>query len=102
MCIGSTLWSYIPKEHMDAISDMMNDYNLIKEFTVEKSTQMFDENVDFLTKTIDKYKDEYTLIILTHHSPLLKNTSDKKFENTRKGSVCDQTPRGWVAGEIRP
>lgn len=83
VCIGTTLWSRIPPSAKTEIEGRINDYRLIKGFTTDISNDLHTKNVKWLETILEKYKnDEKTkVIVLSHHSPLLKNTSFHLYEN---------------------
>jgi predicted phosphodiesterase len=78
--IGTTLWSYIPEEYKDTIHTHINDYKYIENFTYDTSNKLHTESINYLKSVINRYKKEYKILILSHHSPLLHNTSEKHLE----------------------
>ena len=93
--IGTILWSYIPPELYDFISTRMNDYRLIQNLTPEKSSKFFLENINFLEKSIDTLrKQNYKIVILSHHTPSRTNTSFAPYERELQNcafstNLCD-------------
>lgn len=78
--IGTTLWSHIPKEAEDEVSRYINDYRLISYMSVGRSNNMFNENLAFLKTSIEQYKNKQ-IIVLTHHAPYDKYTSNPIHDN---------------------
>jgi predicted phosphohydrolase len=78
--LGSTLWSNIPPDKFDRIKSVIGDYKYIHGLTYEKIKKIHSTSVEWLTKEIkaNKYRD---IMVLTHHAPLMSNTSDVKFHN---------------------
>lgn len=91
--IGTTLWSHVPEIAREEVGNYLTDYSLIRGFTVETSNQMHRECVEFLEKSVQKLKDEYKLIVLSHHSPSLSGTSYPPYEQrlTNFGFSSDQS-----------
>jgi len=103
--IGTTLWSYIPEKCKSNIQSKINDYNYIQDFDIETCNKLHIESVNFIKTTIEKYKKYYKIIVLTHHSPLLQNTSDEKFEKLETNyafssdqSILMKDVYAWVYG----
>lgn len=91
--IGTTLWSYIPNIHKYEIENKINDYRFIQDFNIDISNKIHNDNINFLKSTIIKFKYTHKIIILSHHSPLLKNTSKTEYEllNTNYAFSSDQS-----------
>lgn len=70
--IGTTLWSKIPQFASAEITNHISDYSLIKNFTPEKCTRLFNQNIKFLE---DHLSTNSKNIILTHHSPIYEITN---------------------------
>ena len=67
--IGSTLWTYVDESDI-ARKYPINDYSLIKDFTINTSNQLYKEGRTFLEKEIEKTKqDGKECIVITHHIP---------------------------------
>jgi predicted phosphodiesterase len=75
--IGSTLWTHINEENKSS-SSYSNDYNYIKDLTVDKTNEMFNTNYNFIKSSIDivklhkQIKPSIKCIIITHHMPSYK------------------------------
>lgn len=82
--IGSTLWSRVPKKAIDDVEWYMNDYRSIyvgkKEVTVKETNKWHEQSVRYLYEKITESK--LPVVVLTHHAPLMKGTSDPKYENS--------------------
>jgi hypothetical protein len=80
--IGSTLWSHVPENKSAHISEVINDYHVIKKesennlisITIDDTNKWNAESVEFIKKEIHNSK--HLCIILTHHAPLF---SDEKL-----------------------
>lgn len=99
--IGSTLWSNISNKNKEYISNVMNDYQLIKKYdftntklipiTVEETNQWNVESIDFLKKELSN--EDQPCIVLTHHAPLFSNllnnelTANKKYYNGKNNEA---------------
>ena len=85
LIIGSTLWSHIPQSNVKQVAKYMNDYRYIKEsdsmFSPDASSALFEQNVDFIQKTINENLDK-KIVVVTHHAPVTENTSDKMYEGS--------------------
>jgi predicted MPP superfamily phosphohydrolase len=79
--LGTTLWSYIPPEHMLEVKNKLNDYKYIQNFTPELCNIMFNDNVNWILETLQQFKYN-PVIILSHHTPLINGTSLPQHENT--------------------
>lgn len=76
---GSTLWTDCYKEnplYMLEISRVMNDYNQIKNFTVEDSIQEHKRSFNFLRNNLWKFKSD-NVVVITHHSPTYRSIPEK-------------------------
>lgn len=80
MFIGTTLWSFIPDKYKETIENSINDYKYIKDFTPDICNKLHNESVNYIKSIIEKYKGHYKIILLSHHSPLLSNTSKSHLE----------------------
>ena len=91
--IGTTLWSYVPNPAKKEVSNFLNDYKLIQGLTVDVTNQLHKNCVKFLIEKIEQYKNNYTIIVLTHHSPSLSGTSYPPYEQkiTNFGFSSDQS-----------
>lgn len=71
--VGTTLWSWIPKDKWPLAIDNMNDYTL-SSLTPEVTCNMHRDAVLFLNREI---KDTYPVVVVTHHLPTYKMISQK-------------------------
>lgn len=82
--LGTTLWSHIPKDAEDMVRVYVNDYNLIKNFSIEKCNKLFISNYNWLKTNIDlNDSDENIIVVLSHHAPVSYNTSHPRFDNNK-------------------
>jgi Icc-related predicted phosphoesterase len=65
--IGSTLWADIRTIFFLAMNNM-NDFRLIPEFGPEREIELFDENKEWLQKTLNNSSDR-KCVVITHHLP---------------------------------
>ena len=66
--IGTTLWSLIPEHYtMNNELSVMNDFKLIKGFTLEEYRKLFIKNIKFIKDNL-----EDNTIIITHHAPSMR------------------------------
>jgi predicted phosphohydrolase len=70
--IFSTLWTPITDEKAWHIQNGLNDYRLIKDngslFTPVRSTELFNENLAFIQKSVSSNQQE-KCVVVTHHVP---------------------------------
>jgi predicted phosphodiesterase len=97
--VGSTLWSYIPKEHQERIEGAMSDYqyiyvsdaktNKIRSLKASDVTSMFNKNYRYIKGQIDKAAaGNYKVIIFTHHRPYIDKTYDVNSHDPAYKSDC--------------
>ena len=86
--IGTTLWSFVPKQHESYITSYMNDFKFIKDsenmnipITVEKINKIYFENINFIETMIKKFKN-YKIILFSHHTPYHHGTSHPCYNNS--------------------
>lgn len=91
--IGTTLWSFIPDKYKDTIQTSINDYKYIENFNYETCNKLHIESINYIKSIIEKFKYTHRIIILSHHSPLLENTSKSHLEklDTNYAFSSDQT-----------
>lgn len=79
--IGTTLWSYIPKEHYANIQPNLSDYKYIyvedekniRHLTPNDVTTMFRRNYAYIKGQITKAQlNNASVIVFTHHCPFIK------------------------------
>lgn len=117
--LGCTLWSHVPKEAEYEVSQFLNDYRVIykqhlahgdkkvERIEVADTNEYHQRDVSWLTERLTEDTKTPTLI-LTHHAPLRKGTSNPKYEDpprlTNHGFSTDlawmMNPcvRGWGFG----
>lgn len=84
--IGSTLWSWIPSEHVVHVWSKMNDYRLIWNsngnlLTPYESRMMYIENIKWISNSVyAAYTGGSKVVVLTHHCPTLNGTSASFYE----------------------
>lgn len=81
--LGTILWSYVPNNAKNIVEKYDNDYRCIKlngvAISVDITNKLFHKNVKWLEEEIDQFKDK-KVIVLTHFAPLMRGTSDPKYE----------------------
>jgi hypothetical protein len=84
--LGTTLWSLVPVWAADEVSASINDYRAITVTTMEgtrpirvdETNHRHERSVRWLWDEISK--SELPVIVLTHHAPLMKGTSNPIYE----------------------
>ncbi len=79
--ICSTLWSKIVY-NCHGIIRGMNDYRVIKGYTVDINNQRHEECVRWLDKTLTDAPDDFTCIVVTHHLPLMSLIDSEYTHNS--------------------
>jgi predicted phosphodiesterase len=95
--LGCTLWSYVPARARVEVEEGLNDYSRIwiahhgeadhsaqRRVTVSDTNQWHEEDVRWLSSEL-KLHPETPTIILTHHAPLMRGTSDARYEQKNRG-----------------
>ena len=79
--IGCTLWTNIPVNARLSILRDISDYHLIDNFSIDKSNELHNKSVKYISESLDTAIAEgiQTRIIITHHAPLMKGTSDPMY-----------------------
>lgn len=83
--LGCTLWSYIPKEHEQFISNYIRDYRMIKDFSIEFQNELHRRDKDWLLETIRQVRTENhknKILVVTHHAPVFAKTSHPRYVKT--------------------
>ena len=103
--LGTTLWSEIPDHLYQTAASSMNDYNLSynhskgetpRKLTPRETTLEFRRSFAWLQEQLQKVESKnLTAIILTHHTPLLKGTSDPKYDGSEL-TPCFSTDLGQL------
>jgi hypothetical protein len=86
---GGTMWSMVSPENIASVERHLNDYHLIPGFTVELNNELHRIFMEDLTLEIKQCLEEgKDLVVLTHHAPLLENTSHMKYliEGRKRGT----------------
>lgn len=85
--IGATLWSEIPEEHSEYLTNYMSDYRMIyrdgKPLTTKASTELHHSDLGFIkTELASATQHDQVAIVLTHHTPIMNGTSGPKYANS--------------------
>jgi hypothetical protein len=92
--LGCTLWSHVPKEAELEVWKSLNDYHQIvisedeknRKITVQDTNDIHKEELNFLVEEIQKAKEnKEVVVVLTHHAPLTKGTSEPQYEKETRG-----------------
>jgi predicted phosphodiesterase len=107
--VCSTLWSPI-LEKRTAVRYGLNDYNYIPEFTINRCTDLFYENVEWLEREVAKCREAgHDVVIVTHHLPR-RELIDPAYANSELNEafcvldtpsekrLADLSPILWVHG----
>lgn len=115
--LGCTLWSHVPPPAREVVRNTLNDYRVIemldigaeepRPLLVTDTNAMHRREATFLWKEIAAAKETgQTLLVLTHHSPLIRGTSHPEYEGlpTNHGFSTDLSElmgspvAAWVYG----
>lgn len=79
--VCTTLWS--PIKNHDVVRYSLNDYNYIPDFTTQRSTELFYENLEWLEKQVAFSRNEMKrdIVIVTHHLPR-RELIDEQFKDS--------------------
>lgn len=91
--LGTTLWSYIPAHKEEVLRYYINDYvyiyttidNVMMKITPTNTINAHIDNVIWLSKKLEEYKDK-KIIILSHHLPSFK-LIHKDYEGNEMNSA---------------
>lgn len=85
---GGTLWSNIPSDKKFIVKSKINDFSLINEFSVDEYNKLHLEAIESINNFISNplYKN-YKKVIISHHAPLINNTSDIKYTSSLTNCV---------------
>ena len=107
--LGTTLWSNIPLEYYNYITDNINDYRRIfytrkHNMTPDHVNRMFNENKRWLLDTIltqhEQCKD-YKIMILTHHLPSFDLIHEKYLGNINNSDIINMAFASDLDAEIQ-
>lgn len=79
--LGCTLWSAIQEHQRNHVQMMMADYRMIGGFDVDYVNSLHSRDVNWLQKELEgARKDGVKCLVVTHHAPLVKGTSNPMYE----------------------
>ncbi len=87
--LGTTLWSNVPEAAEQEVERAMPDYSSIRTevnryLSVKETNELHDQAVAWLRRELsnndDDIEQQQPTVVLTHHAPLVKHTSDPKYE----------------------
>jgi predicted phosphodiesterase len=85
--LGCTLHSHIPTESQEVVQRKVNDFKRITGWTVDEHNLEHDEDLQWLQSQVEVVgknrtsSDRSTILVVTHHAPCKKGTSDPRLEN---------------------
>jgi len=98
--VGCSLWSHIPDEAKPIVIEKVNDFRKIDEWSMYEHNYQHDQDKDWLKEQIKNIDDEnkialthsglrgqtktqkWRVIVVTHHAPCVKGTSEPKFDGS--------------------
>eukprot|EP00980_Cylindrotheca_fusiformis_P010866 scaffold2466_cov120-Cylindrotheca_fusiformis.AAC.2 len=103
--LGTTLWSEIPDERVQAAEAHLNDYHKSynhapgetpRLLTAAETREMHRESLAWLESQLEDAKNRnQKVLVLTHHTPLLSGTSDPKYDGNELTS-CFSTDLSYL------
>lgn len=82
--MGTTLWSDIPPDMDDVMSDYLYDNRKIKDWSPSRAREEFFTNYRWLEETLSTIPSDRTIIVVTHHAPLLEGTAKSIYQGDPK------------------
>lgn len=83
--LGTTLWTYVPPILEEKIDNYNSSFKKIEELNSKKCNILHFQNLEFLNEYIQNFKDKYIIFVLSHHAPIMNNTThwrqEAKLEN---------------------
>lgn len=82
--VFSTLWSKISDRKASYVKNGMYDYKIIRDgdklFSVDRCNELFEENLCFIKKAIDK-DDQKRNIVVTNHVPIFQHYPEEYLDS---------------------
>ena len=79
--ILSTLWSSISESNEWEVTQRLSDFLVInrggRKFTSSDYKNLYQQNIEFLQKTLKETKENESVIVVTHHVPTFQNYPEK-------------------------
>jgi len=88
--LGCTLWSYVHPTAESKVAITINDFSLVKKWTIETYKEAHVEDVRWLSQQWSEIKTkepQRRIVVLTHHAPSYMNTSNPKYEGSSVASA---------------
>ncbi|KAI0378962.1 phosphoesterase [Hypomontagnella monticulosa] len=73
--LGCTLWSHVPDEAKGIVSQKVNDFRKIKNWTVDQHNDAHKSDLTWLKAELDNVDPGRSVLVVTHHAPLVQRTS---------------------------
>lgn len=114
--LGCTLWSNVPHQSRDVVQSKVKDFQKIKDWSIDDHNACHDSDLSWLLKEINsihetnkkggKWSKKQTILVVTHHAPLLQRTSSPQHSQNPWSvafgtDILPQTQAGvqaWVFG----
>ncbi len=105
--LGCVLWTHIIDDEQNQVTEYMNDYKFISNFTVKKQNKLHKKDVNWLKEQfIQLHYNKKPVIVVTHHLPSYKLIHTKYLKNSIINSAfantdCDaffEKINYWVCG----
>ena len=99
--LGTTLWSKVTPQQYKDISQQLNDYRLIyrdatRALTIEDTCAWFEDEYAWLQQEVAQSiaRGEQNTLVLTHHAPAMRGTSDSMYDDSPINSAFCTDLRG--------
>jgi len=112
--IGSTLWSYVPEAARPDVRMFIRDYSAIfvprtgtdtsgvRFITTTETNALHEKAVRYIHEELAIAAREHkTVLVMTHHAPLMRGTSDPAYENV-KGRAINHAFATDLSALIKP
>ncbi len=86
--LGCTLWSNIVESQRDDVEEALADFHCIEGWSVQANNAQHRRELEWLKGALqDVERREKLAVVLTHHAPTHRGTSDPKYENSPYSSA---------------
>jgi len=88
VCIlGATLNTHVPEEAAAEVAARVQDFRMIKGWSVDAHNRAFREDVEWLKTAVAGLRRGRKAVIVTHHAPVVEGTSKSVFEGSSVASA---------------